>query len=461
MSTGTIVVVGDALLDVDLLGRSYRTCPDAPAPVVENTTRRHRPGGAALTARLLSEHSGVDVVLVTALGADAAATEVARGLGAGVVLVTPSPRAHTPTKTRVQTAEGTVARVDEGCEPGFAWRGGTDMYALLDGASAVLVSDYGLGMTGQEIVRDALARVVGRVPVVWDPHPRGAPPVPGTALVTPNEAESFLGGAGALRTPEERARSLVARWGADAVAVTLGEEGAVWCDRWDEGGRTAPSPVRTPVDTCGAGDAFAAACARSLASAPDTHRAVCEGARAATAFVGRGAAGAHTTPVPGRGPAVTLHTPSPVTEAVRRGGGRVVATGGCFDVLHAGHVDLLRRARALGDHLVVLLNDDASVRALKGEGRPVVHQHDRIRVLSALDCVDSVVLFDELTPVRALERLRPDMWVKGGDYDPDLLPETPAVRNAGGEVVTVPLLAGRSSTRLIDRIREHEDVPAT
>jgi D-beta-D-heptose 7-phosphate kinase / D-beta-D-heptose 1-phosphate adenosyltransferase len=457
----TIVVIGDALLDVDLRGETYRTCPDASAPVVEHTVRRHRPGGAALTARLLSEHAGVDVVLLTALGTDSAAAEVARGLGPEVTLVTPSPRGHTPTKTRIQTGAGTVARVDEGCEPGFEWSGDSDVHALIREASAVLVSDYGLGMTGQEAVRDALARVVGRVPLVWDPHPKGSPPVPGTDLVTPNESESFLVGPGASDTPADRAGVLVDRWSANAVTVTLGERGAVWSDRRGARGRTASPPVRTPADTCGAGDAFAAACTVSLASNPDVHTAVCAGVRAATAFVGRGAAGGHAPAETGRGPAVGLHAPSPVTEAVRRGGGRVVATGGCFDVLHAGHVDLLRRARALGDHLVVLLNDDSSVHALKGEGRPVMPQHDRIRVLSALDCVDSVVLFDDRTPIRTLERLRPDVWVKGGDYEPDLLPETPVVRGAGGEVVTVPLLAGRSSTRLIDRMRERVDVPTS
>ncbi|WP_174548280.1 D-glycero-beta-D-manno-heptose 1-phosphate adenylyltransferase, partial [Nocardiopsis dassonvillei] len=153
--------------------------------------------------------------------------------------------------------------------------------------------------------------------------------------------------------------------------------------------------------------------------------------------------------------------PGPRTGEGRRAE-RVVATGGCFDVLHAGHVDLLRRARALGDRLVVLLNSDASVRALKGSGRPVVAEQDRARVLGALDCVDEVVVFDEDTPVRALEELRPDVWVKGGDYEVEDLPETPVVRRAGGEVVTVPLVPGHSTTGLITRIRGRgrDGVPA-
>ena len=460
MNGVTIVVVGDALLDVDLRGDSHRSCPGTTAPVLEHTTRWSRPGGAALTAGLLSEHEGVHVVLLTALGEDEAAAEIARGLGADVRLVSPSLREHTPTKTRILADGVTVARVDEGCDPDFAWPEDGDVRRLLDRASAVLVCDYGLGTTHQSVVRAAVAGAVGRVPVIWDPHPKGAAPVEGVDLVTPNESESFLAGDGARDTPLERASRLVDLWRARAVAVTLGERGATWADDEGRHGRSRSFPVDVPTDTCGAGDAFAAACATAKAAGADTQSAVEAGTSAATEFVDRGAAGAYATSREGRGPAVSLLTPSPITESVRRGGGRVVATGGCFDVLHAGHVELLRRARELGDHLVVLLNDDASVRALKGKGRPVVPEHDRAEILSALEYVDTVVLFADPTPVRLLERIRPDVWVKGGDYDPELLPETSVVREAGGEVLTLPLLAGRSSSGVIDRIRERAGAPA-
>jgi rfaE bifunctional protein nucleotidyltransferase chain/domain len=129
-----------------------------------------------------------------------------------------------------------------------------------------------------------------------------------------------------------------------------------------------------------------------------------------------------------------------------------VATGGCFDLLHAGHVATLHAARALGDRLVVLLNSDASVRRLKGPGRPVMHQDERAAMLRALRCVDEVVVFDEDTPEAALARIAPDVWVKGGDYAPDELPEAAVVRALGGEVATVPYVAGRSTTRLIQEV---------
>jgi rfaE bifunctional protein nucleotidyltransferase chain/domain len=126
----------------------------------------------------------------------------------------------------------------------------------------------------------------------------------------------------------------------------------------------------------------------------------------------------------------------------------VVATGGCFDLLHAGHVSLLQAARSLGGCLIVCLNSDGSVRRVKGDGRPLNHEADRIAVLSALDCVDAVAVFDEETPCAVLDRIRPDIWVKGGDYDGRELPEAALLESWGGTAVTVPYIGGRSTTRL-------------
>jgi rfaE bifunctional protein nucleotidyltransferase chain/domain len=135
-----------------------------------------------------------------------------------------------------------------------------------------------------------------------------------------------------------------------------------------------------------------------------------------------------------------------------RAGGTLVATGGCFDLLHAGHVATLESAGALGDRLVVLVNSDASVRRLKGPGRPVVPAADRVRVLEALDCVDAAVVFDDDDPRDALAHLRPDVWVKGGDYAIEDLPEAEVVAAYGGRAVVVPYLAGRSTTSILRRV---------
>jgi D-beta-D-heptose 7-phosphate kinase/D-beta-D-heptose 1-phosphate adenosyltransferase len=145
---------------------------------------------------------------------------------------------------------------------------------------------------------------------------------------------------------------------------------------------------------------------------------------------------------------------------VRDRGGTVVATGGCFDLLHVGHVATLQAARKLGDCLIVCLNSDASVRRLKGPDRPLTSEVDRSRVLAALDCVDAVVVFDEATPESVLSWLRPDVWVKGGDYadgGPDL-PEAELVKRWGGQTVIVPYLDGRSTTRTIAAARGQMEV---
>jgi rfaE bifunctional protein nucleotidyltransferase chain/domain len=149
-------------------------------------------------------------------------------------------------------------------------------------------------------------------------------------------------------------------------------------------------------------------------------------------------------PGEGRAPA----RPADLAGTVRRAGGTVVATGGCFDVLHAGHVSMLRTARALGDCLIICLNSDASVRRLKGAGRPLNTATDRAAVLAALECVDSVMIFEEDTPAAALRMLRPDVWVKGGDYSGQNLPEASVLGTWGGQAVTVPYLSGRSTTQL-------------
>jgi rfaE bifunctional protein nucleotidyltransferase chain/domain len=150
-----------------------------------------------------------------------------------------------------------------------------------------------------------------------------------------------------------------------------------------------------------------------------------------------------------------MDTADAVLARVRAQGGTVVATGGCFDLLHPGHVHTLQAARALGDCLVVCLNSDASVRRLKGPQRPVVAQDDRAAVLNALGCVDAVTIFDEDTPAAILDRLRPDLWVKGGDYAAADLPEAAALAAWGGRAVVLPFIEGRSTTRLIEEAALH------
>jgi rfaE bifunctional protein nucleotidyltransferase chain/domain len=325
---------------------------------------------------------------------------------------------------------------------------------VVDGASAVLVSDYGRGLARDADVRATLGRLRADVPLVWDPHPRGPSPVAGALLVTPNrkEAAAFVvdvEGDG-LEAATRRGRALAARWRAVNVCITLDRDGALLV-RGPGAPLAVPAPPVASGDVCGAGDRFASAVAGMLAEGTLVIDAVARAVEVSSAFVAAGGAAAALARRAEREPAARAEAAT-VVERVRVSGGTVVATGGCFDLLHAGHVRMLQSARALGDCLVVCINSDRSVRALKGPGRPVVGEADRAAVLRALDCVDAVVVFDEPTPATALERLRPDVFVKGADYAARELPEAEVLARWGGQVVTVPYVAGRSTTRLIREV---------
>jgi len=453
---GPLVVVGDALLDRDLDGRVERLSPDAPVPVLEDVAARARPGGAALAA-VLAVGDGHPVTLVTALSNDEGAREL-RGLllGAGVEVVDLGLDGATPEKVRLRAAGRTLLRLDRGGRGGAVGPAGRAVAAALRCAEAVLVADYGRGITREPALRRLLEEVARAVPLVWDPHPRGAEPVAGARLVTPNadEAATFAadveGGGEPAAASGHRAVALAERWDARAVCVTLGARGAVLAER-GAAPRALSAPAAPGGDSCGAGDRFAARATSSLAAGAGGERAVTDAVGAASAFVAAG--GAAAAPMrpsrPGRRFRAGAGPADPVGRT-RASGGTVVATGGCFDLLHAGHVATLEAARELGDCLVVLLNSDESVRRLKGADRPLVEEADRAAVLEALRCVDAVVVFEEDGPDASLERLRPDIWVKGGDYDASELPEAEVVARHGGRTVILPYVAGRSTTRLIE-----------
>jgi rfaE bifunctional protein nucleotidyltransferase chain/domain/rfaE bifunctional protein kinase chain/domain len=460
VSRSTLVVVGDTLLDADVEGTAERLCPDAPVPVLDATGQRQRPGGAGLAA-LLAARAGHSVVLVTALGADPPARLLADLLASRVEVVRMPLRGATVCKTRIRAGGQSLLRIDSGDGRAAAGPIGSRVHEALRRCSVVLVADYGRGVAANPTVRGTLAELAGRVPVVWDPHPKGAVPVPGCRLVTPNEAEALrfagAGFAGEEGTVEGAfPTTLRDTLGCAALAVTLGARGALLCT--PQGCELVPVPgAATPPgqDTCGAGDAFAAAAAGALLHDAGPHEAVTAAVGAAARFVADGGAAALDAPAtvsamvrPGTG-----STALDVAARLRSTGSRLVATGGCFDLLHPGHLGLLRAARALGDGLVVCLNSDESVRRSKGPGRPIVPAADRMAMLEALEPVDAVAVFDEDTPAALLELLRPDVWVKGGDYAVADLPEAEVVRRHGGEIVIIPMAEGYSTSRLVSAVR--------
>jgi D-beta-D-heptose 7-phosphate kinase/D-beta-D-heptose 1-phosphate adenosyltransferase len=442
----SLVVVGDVLLDRDLDGRAERLAPDAPVPVVDAIVERPRAGGAGLAATLAAA-SGVPTTLICALGDDAPGRLLARLLDeAGVRVCDLELHGRTPEKVRVRAGGRALVRLDSGGEESGCGPLSAAAARALGRASAVLVSDYGRGVAAAPSVRAAVAEL--DAPVVWDPHERGAAPIPGVTLATPNEREAGCTGR-SLASAEAAARVLAARWRAANVCVTRGSRGAI-CVAEDGPALVVPAPHVAAGDPCGAGDRFAATAACRLAAGALPSEAVRAAVFDASDFVAAG--GASGLGAGEHGPARAASAAEIAAQA-RLAGRTVVATGGCFDLLHAGHVRMLEAARALGDCLIVCLNSDASVRRLKGADRPLVGQDDRSAVLAALGCVDAVAVFEEDDPRAILGELRPDIWVKGGDYALGDLPETEVLAEWGGTAVIVPYVDGHSTTRLIEVAR--------
>jgi D-beta-D-heptose 7-phosphate kinase/D-beta-D-heptose 1-phosphate adenosyltransferase len=472
----TVVVVGDAVLDGWLVGHTERLCREGPAPVVDVTSRRFTPGAAANIATSLAA-LGARTRLVTQIGDDADGWRLADDLHtAGVDLDGLVVRGGRPTTSKVRVAASgqLLVRFDEA----RARPPGPDLVRALirnldravEGCDAVVVGDYDLGLLTDR-VRDHLAEIRHRLPLlVVDAHDcaRWARTAPDLMTPSVEEAGRLLrvhfpsAGAPRLDAVGRAAGRLVRRSGARRVAVTCDRDGVLLLEPDGSGGAREQHRTwaRATADshTTGAGDTFTAATTLARCAGLPWPLAVELGQAAADVVVGEpgpsrcdtqsltaylGARSAQLVDAAGLEAAVTAH---------RTAGRRIVFTNGCFDVLHRAHVASLEEARRLGDVLVVAVNSDASVRRLKGPGRPVNPAEDRAAVLASLRSVDHVTVFDADTPIELLLRLRPDVYVKGGDYSPEMLAEAPVVESYGGRVRMVRYVPGHSTTAVIERI---------
>jgi D-beta-D-heptose 7-phosphate kinase/D-beta-D-heptose 1-phosphate adenosyltransferase len=469
----SVLVIGDAILDAYLHGRTSRLCREAPVPVVDLDQRVEQPGGAANVAMNLRA-LGAGVTLLSVVGDDPAGAALRRQLaGAGVEVerLAVQPGRRTLTKQRVLAGEQLLVRLDDGdagpVDPGVEGR-------LLDGLDrlaarhdAVVVSDYAAGVVGRALLA-RLRRLQAEAPALLTVDARRLAPYRnlGATVVKPNyqEAAALLGIRPAegwdrrVALLEQRGERLRGLLGARVVAVTLDTDGALLFEADRPPYRTYARPVAAAAAT-GAGDTFASVLTLALAAGAEVPAAG-ELASAAAAIVVTRPGTAVCTRADLRGAltgaARRVTDPAGLAELVaehRRAGRRIVFTCGCFDLLHAGHVACLNRAKALGDVLVVGVNADASVRRLKGPDRPVNPLEDRLAVLAGLSCIDHLVPFEADTPVQLLEALRPDVFVKGGDYHPDTVPEAELVHALGGRVQIVPYLDGYSTAGVVQRIR--------
>lgn len=469
-----ILVVGDLMLDRYVSGDCERISPEAPVQVVDVSEEHVTLGGAGnVVANVIS--LGVRASVAGVVG-DGHKRPVLMGLvkelGANSGHVIAEVGRRVTEKTRIVAAGQQVVRFDvedrraisEASEDALI----SGLSDAIGGVDVVVLSDYGKGVLTPRVCRAIVdgAREVG-VPVLCDPKGSDWSKYEGAFAATPNrkEAAAMAGidsiDEGVLPRMGELLRQ---RYSFDHVLITLGDKGMFASD--GNHGEFIPTVAREVFDVTGAGDTVIAALAVALACDVDFAPASRFANAAAGIAVGKLGTSAISLDevqrfVMERGPRAhekikTRGAIEQVCAELRNSGKRLVFTNGCFDALHVGHITLLEEASSLGDVLIVGLNTDSSARRLK-PGRPVNSQGDRARMLSAVESVDYVVLFDEDTPYELVRSLRPDVIVKGGDYEPDQIVGADLVLEHGGEVHVVPLVDGYSTTGTIEHMLERTD----
>jgi D-beta-D-heptose 7-phosphate kinase / D-beta-D-heptose 1-phosphate adenosyltransferase len=463
-SQSRVLVVGDVMLDRYWHGDTARISPEAPVPVVRVRQDEVRPGGAANVALGIAR-LGANVELLGLVGEDEAAQTLRlRMREAGIADTLYAVPGHaTITKLRVISKQQQLIRLDfeDVFAPAHAEALSEAYRAAITRADVVVLSDYAKGTLAAAPWLIAVAQHAGKA-VIVDPKNADFSRYAGASLITPNWKEFCAAAGDAVddATLQHHAQRLCAEHQLGAILVTRGERGMALV-RPDKPLLAWEAEAREVYDVTGAGDTVIAVLAAALAVGAkmvDAARLANTAAGVAVARLGTAAvtlaelqqalAQRHAEQ---RG-WVDEETLLQIVARARARGEKLVMTNGCFDILHAGHVQYLQQARALGERLIVALNDDDSVRRLKGSTRPVNEVTHRAAVLAALAAVDWVVPFSEDTPARLIARVLPDVLVKGGDYQPAQIAGGDAVRAAGGEVIVLPFLPGISTTQMIVRL---------
>lgn len=461
-----VLVVGDLMLDRYWHGPTSRISPEAPVPVVHVDEIEERPGGAgnvALNIAML----GAQCTLIGLTGDDEAATALEKRLkssGVKTRFVRLKENA-TVTKLRVMSRHQQLIRLD--FEDGFIGSDlsqlETEFEQLLGEHDIVVCSDYGKGCLRN--IQSLIAQCRKKnIPVLIDPKGRDFEKYRGATLITPNLSE-FEDVVGECHNDDElvsKAQELCAQCELDGLLITRSEKGMTLV----ESGKDVlhlPTHAREVYDVTGAGDTVISSLAAALAAGQTKVQATAIANLAAGIVVGKLGTASVTVHELQHAVRDQMEIERGVTTAdnlhelintCKQNGERVVMTNGCFDILHAGHVTYLEQARRLGDRLIVAVNDDASVKRLKGKERPVNVLERRMAVLAGLESVDWVIPFTEDTPENVICMIKPDVLVKGGDYKPDEIAGASCVKKAGGEVVVLDFVEGCSTSRLIDTIRD-------
>ena len=467
----TVLVVGDIMCDTYLWGKVGRISPEAPVPIFESAERRHVLGGAANVAANLRA-LGCEVRLLGVIGADATGRCIREQLyaqGIADTWLVQDVTRPTTEKTRLIASQQQLLRLDYESQtplsPSCVAQALQSVEPLMRDIDGVVCSDYHKGVCTPALLAPlfTMARAAGH-PIFVDPKVHDFTRYRGATVLTPN-LEEVERASGIMARDEaalaSAAEKLLQQSQAQALLVTRGKDGMTLFHP-PQAPVHIPTRAREVFDVTGAGDtviatfSMAALCSLSLVDAahlanvaagivvgklgtvtvlPEELRMAL---RAGDAFGAR---------------KVLQHDELAVALQYRRQRGeRIVFTNGCFDLLHVGHIQYLQQARAMGECLVVALNDDASVRLLKGDKRPLLPQDDRAHLLAALAAVDYVTIFSEPTPLALIELLRPSILVKGGDYTLDTVVGRKEVEAYGGEVRLVPYVPGVSTTHIIDSV---------
>ncbi len=469
LTDANVLVVGDLMLDRYWHGDTSRISPEAPVPVVKVGEAEERAGGAGNVALNISalgsraslmgftgddEQCSALEKLLTPLGVDCLFDKLA---GAATI-----------TKLRVLSRHQQLIRLD--FEDGFETQKADNLLksfqSQLESTGAVVLSDYGKGTLRQVQEFIKVARKAGKA-VLVDPKGSDFTKYRGATLITPNMHE-FEGVVGRCESDEDivaKGQDLMTELDLDALLITRSERGMTLLQK-DLPAIHLPTRAKEVFDVTGAGDTVISVLAAALAAGESFADATVLSNLAAGIVVSKlGTATVSMSELRReirkqnqvqRGVVEEDALLQLVTES-KEHGETVVMTNGCFDILHAGHVAYLEQARELGDRLIVAVNDDDSVKRLKGPERPVNTMEKRMRMLAALECVDWVVPFYEDTPTRQICKLNPDILVKGGDNDPDKIPGGDCIREAGGEVKVLTYIDGVSTTGIISTIRETEN----
>lgn len=458
-----VLVLGDVMLDRYWHGSTSRISPEAPVPVVHIKQQEERPGGAGNVALNISS-LGAKTTLIAVTGQDEAAASIRNFLSAREIHCCFAQLNDIPTiiKLRVLSRHQQLIRLD--FEEDYSHREVPEIFELLqrqlETTQVIVLSDYGKGALANCRPMIAAARAAQK-PILIDPKGRDFEKYRGATLITPNLSE-FEAVAGYCATQEqlvEKGENLRQHLQLDALLITRSEKGMTLLQA-DHAPLHLPAHAREVYDVTGAGDTVIGVLATYLAAGETLTQATTLANLAAGLVVAKlGAASVSVAELEyalhsHRGKVHNRNSLKAAVQLAQAQGEKIVMTNGCFDIIHAGHVQYLTEARQLGDRLIVAVNDDASVQRLKGETRPIHSLEQRMAVLSALECVDWVIPFAEDTPESLICEILPNILVKGGDYRVEQIAGGRCVQQQGGQVIVLDFLAGCSTTRIIEQLTQ-------